>query len=139
MQMFWFIPTTGDGRYLGDSRQTRKTNLRYLKQIATAVDELGFEGVLLPTGNLCEDAWVVASGIMPFTRRLKFLVAVRPTITSATEGREGSHPACDARGHAAGCRGARGADCFLCHGGQHCVDLSWLVPFGRTYPVRRRA
>jgi alkanesulfonate monooxygenase len=40
--------------------------------------------VLLPTGNLCEDAWVVASSIMPATRRLKFLVAVRPTITSAT-------------------------------------------------------
>jgi alkanesulfonate monooxygenase len=84
MQVFWFIPTTGDGRYLGDNRNSRETNLPYLRQIATAVDELGFEGVLLPTGNLCEDAWVVASSIMPFTRRLKFLVAVRPTITSPT-------------------------------------------------------
>jgi alkanesulfonate monooxygenase len=84
MQVFWFIPTIGDGRYLGDPRQSRETNLPYLKQIATAVDELGFEGVLLPTGNLCEDAWVVASSVMPFTRRLKFLVAVRPGISSAT-------------------------------------------------------
>ena len=84
MQVFWFIPTTGDGRYLGDSRQARETNFPYLRQIASAVDELGFEGVLLPTGNLCEDAWVVASSVMPFTRRLKFLVAVRPTITSPT-------------------------------------------------------
>ena len=84
MQVFWFVPTTGDGRYLGDSRQARETNLPYLRQIAVAADELGYEGVLLPTGNLCEDAWVVASSVMPFTRRLKFLVAVRPTITSAT-------------------------------------------------------
>jgi len=84
MQVFWFIPTTGDGRYLGDQRQARETNLPYLRQIAIAADELGFEGVLLPTGNLCEDAWVVASAVMPFTKRLKFLVAVRPTITSAT-------------------------------------------------------
>jgi len=84
MEVFWFIPTTGDGRYLGDQRQSRETNLPYLRQIATAVDDLGFEGVLLPTGNLCEDAWVVASAVMPFTKRLKFLVAVRPTITSAT-------------------------------------------------------
>ena len=84
MQIFWFIPTTGDGRYLGNSHHARETNLPYLRQIATAIDELGFEGVLLPTGNLCEDAWVVASSIMPATRRLKFLVAVRPTITSAT-------------------------------------------------------
>ena len=71
MQMFWFLPTTGDGRYLGDSRQARETNLPYLRQIASAIDELGFEGVLLPTGNLCEDAWVVASSVMPFTRRSK--------------------------------------------------------------------
>ena len=84
MQVFWFIPTAGDGRYLGVNQQSRETNFDYLRQIATAVDELGFEGVLLPTGNLCEDAWVVASSVMPFTRRLKFLVAVRPTITSPT-------------------------------------------------------
>jgi alkanesulfonate monooxygenase len=84
MHVFWFIPTIGDGRYLGESKHSRETNLPYLRQIATAVDELGFEGALLPTGNLCEDAWVVASSIMPFTRRMKFLVAVRPTITSAT-------------------------------------------------------
>jgi alkanesulfonate monooxygenase len=84
MQVFWFIPTIGDGRYLGENKQSRETNLPYLRQIATAVDELGFEGALLPTGNLCEDAWVVASSIMPFTKRMKFLVAVRPTITSPT-------------------------------------------------------
>ena len=84
MQVFWSIPTTGDGRYLGDSRQSRESSFSYLRQIASAADELGYEGVLLPTGNLCEDAWVVASSVMPFTRRLKFLVAVRPTITSPT-------------------------------------------------------
>jgi alkanesulfonate monooxygenase len=84
MHLFWFIPTAGDGHYLGTNQQSRETNFPYLRQIATAVDELGFEGVLLPTGNLCDDAWVVASSVMPFTRRLKFLVAVRPTITSPT-------------------------------------------------------
>jgi alkanesulfonate monooxygenase len=84
MHVFWFVPTIGDGRHLGEEQHSRETNLPYLRQIATAVDELGFEAVLLPTGNLCEDAWVVASSIMPFTRHLKFLVAVRPTITSPT-------------------------------------------------------
>lgn len=84
MQVFWFIPTVGDGHYLGNQRQSRESNLPYLRQIATTADELGFEGVLLPTGNLCEDPWIVASSVMPFTHRLKFLVAVRPTITSAT-------------------------------------------------------
>ena len=30
-----------------------------MRQIAQAVDDLGYEGVLLPTGASCEDAWVV--------------------------------------------------------------------------------
>ncbi|HVW76518.1 MAG TPA: FMNH2-dependent alkanesulfonate monooxygenase [Alloacidobacterium sp.] len=84
MQINWFIPTTGDGRYLGSSQQSRVTDYAYLRQIAQATDDLGFHAVLLPTGNSCEDAWVVASTLMPSTRRLKFLVAVRPGIMSPT-------------------------------------------------------
>jgi len=84
MQICWFIPTTGDGRYLGSSHQSRLTGYAYLRQIAQAVDELGFTAVLLPTGNSCEDAWVVASTLMPATTRLKFLVAVRPGVMSPT-------------------------------------------------------
>jgi len=69
MEMFWFIPTTGDGRYLGSSHGSRLTDYAYLRQIAQAVDELGYGAVLLPTGNSCEDAWVVASTLMPSTKR----------------------------------------------------------------------
>jgi len=84
MQISWFIPTTGDGRYLGSGHQSRLTDYAYLRQIAQAVDELGFTAVLLPTGNSCEDSWVVASALMPSTRRLKFLIAVRPGVMSPT-------------------------------------------------------
>ena len=84
MEMFWFIPTTGDGRYLGSSHGSRPTDYAYLRQIAQAVDELGYGAVLLPTGNSCEDAWVMASTLMPSTKRLKFLVAVRPGVMSPT-------------------------------------------------------
>jgi alkanesulfonate monooxygenase len=84
MKICWFIPTTGDGRYLGAPQQSRLTDYSYLRQIAQAADELGYYAVLLPTGNSCEDAWVVASSIMPSTRQLKFLVAVRPGIMSPT-------------------------------------------------------
>lgn len=78
MQVFWFIPTHGDSRYLGTSEGAREVNHDYLKQIAQAADNLGYEGVLIPTGRSCEDPWVVASSLLPVTRRLKFLVAVRP-------------------------------------------------------------
>jgi alkanesulfonate monooxygenase len=84
MKLFWFIPTQGDGRYLGTTHLMRQTDHGYLKQIAQAVDQLGYEGVLLPTGNSCEDAWVVASTLVPVTQRLKFLVAVRPGVMSPT-------------------------------------------------------
>ncbi|CAB3805093.1 Methanesulfonate monooxygenase [Paraburkholderia ultramafica] len=47
-----------------------------------AADTLGYEGVLLPTGRSCEDAWVVASSLIAATKRLKFLVAIRPGIAS---------------------------------------------------------
>jgi alkanesulfonate monooxygenase len=84
MQVFWFLPTHGDGRYLGSAEQARTVSYAYLKQIAQAADELGFQGVLLPTGRSCEDAWVVASTLLPVTTRLKFLVAIRPGVTSPT-------------------------------------------------------
>lgn len=51
MQVFWFIPTHGDSRYLGTSEGAREVNIDYLKQIATAADTLGYEGVLIPTGR----------------------------------------------------------------------------------------
>ncbi len=84
MQLFWFIPTHGDGRYLGTSKGSRATNYGYLRQIAEAADDLGFTGVLLPTGRSCDDSWIVASMLVPVTRRLKFLVALRPGLISPT-------------------------------------------------------
>ncbi|CAG4888259.1 FMNH2-dependent alkanesulfonate monooxygenase [Paraburkholderia gardini] len=82
MNVFWFIPTHGDSRYLGTSEGARAASYDYFQQIAVAADTLGYEGVLLPTGRSCEDAWVVASSLIPVTKRLKFLVAIRPGIVS---------------------------------------------------------
>ncbi len=78
LDMLWFLPTGGDGRYLGSSMGQRSVDNRYLRQVAVAVDQLGYTGILLPTGNGCEDALVTASSIAPFTERLRFLVAMRP-------------------------------------------------------------
>ncbi|WP_101048015.1 FMNH2-dependent alkanesulfonate monooxygenase [Macromonas nakdongensis] len=78
MEVFWFIPTHGDSRYLGTTQGARQLSTAYLQQVAVAADSLGYEGVLIPTGRSCEDPWVVAASLIPVTRRLKFLVAVRP-------------------------------------------------------------
>lgn len=84
MNIFWFLPTYGDGKYLGTDTGSRAATPGYFRQIATAVDDLGFDGVLIPTGRGCEDAWVIAASLIPLTKRLKFLVAVRPDLMSPT-------------------------------------------------------
>jgi alkanesulfonate monooxygenase len=80
--ILWFLPTHGDSRYLGTTIGGREVDLNYLRQIAGAADDLGYYGVLLPTGRSCEDSWVVASALAPLTRELRFLVAVRPGLSS---------------------------------------------------------
>ncbi|WP_088562282.1 FMNH2-dependent alkanesulfonate monooxygenase [Arboricoccus pini] len=76
--VLWFLPTHGDGHFLGTAEGSRAVDLPYLTQVAQAADNLGYYGVLLPTGRSCEDSWIVASAMVPQTRRLRFLVAVRP-------------------------------------------------------------
>ena len=82
LNVFWFIPTHGDSRYLGTAQGARTVDADYLKQVAVAADTLGYDGVLLPTGRSCEDAWVVASSLIAVTQKLKFLVAIRPGLSS---------------------------------------------------------
>ncbi len=84
MKFLWFIPTFGDGRYLASARGARDTNLGYVHQIAQAVDELGYYGALLPTGRTCDDPWIVAASLIPLTRQMRFLVAIRPGLMSPT-------------------------------------------------------
>ncbi|WP_405591939.1 LLM class flavin-dependent oxidoreductase [Streptomyces sp. NBC_01190] len=98
VHLHWFLPTGGDGRTLVDrhaytdggvkrSRITpvsgiRAPDIEYLAQIARAADQLGFEGVLTPTGTWCEDAWLTTVALSQHTERLKFLVAFRPGVIS---------------------------------------------------------
>ncbi|MCR8659342.1 FMNH2-dependent alkanesulfonate monooxygenase [Paenibacillus endoradicis] len=84
MDILWFIPLHGDSKYLGTSKGARAIDYNYVRQVAQAADTLGFQGVLLPTGKACEDAWVTASSLIPVTKNLKFLVAIRPGLMSPT-------------------------------------------------------
>lgn len=85
MNIFWFIPSHGDSRYLGTARGARAATFDYFKQVAIAADSLGYEGVLLPTGRSCEDSWILASSLIDATRRLKFLVALRPGLVQPSQ------------------------------------------------------
>ena len=105
LKFHWFLPTSGDGRAIigrghsvplngghagpasratGARSASRPPDIDYLAQVARSAEQLGFEGVLTPTGTWCEDAWLVTAALVPQTRRLKFLVAFRPGLTSPT-------------------------------------------------------
>ena len=60
------------------SKGARQADYPYFKQIAQAADQLGYTGVLLPTGRSCEDPWLTAAALAAETTHLKFLVALRP-------------------------------------------------------------
>src|SRR5258708_15059521 len=95
----WFLPTSGDGRGIvgrghsiplvggaagtpagatGARAVARPPDIDYLGQIARSAEQLGFTGVLTPTGTWCEDAWLTTAALIGQTKRLKFLVAFRP-------------------------------------------------------------
>jgi alkanesulfonate monooxygenase len=82
LNVFWFLPTHGESRYLGTSQGARPVNYDYLRQVAVAADTQGYDGVLIPTGRSCEDPWVVASSLIGATQKLKFLVAIRPGLST---------------------------------------------------------
>ncbi|PPK67896.1 LLM class flavin-dependent oxidoreductase [Actinokineospora auranticolor] len=88
----WFLPTSGDGRTVverfhanrAEHSARREPDIDYLAQVARAAEQLGFTGVLTPTGTFCEDAWLVTAALIRETSRLKFLVAFRPGAVTPT-------------------------------------------------------
>jgi alkanesulfonate monooxygenase len=93
VHLHWFLPTTGDGRTIVERfhanrslgpAAARQPSIEYLAQVARAAEQLGFEGVLTPTGTWCEDAWLTTAALIRETAALKFLVAFRPGVISPT-------------------------------------------------------
>ncbi|MDR7079306.1 alkanesulfonate monooxygenase [Neobacillus niacini] len=79
VEVFWYL-TAPDGRNPWTPSGARKIDLPYLRQIASAVDQLGFSGALLATGP--HDTWVLASALIASTERMRFLIAVHPPLIS---------------------------------------------------------
>ncbi|HEX4903800.1 MAG TPA: LLM class flavin-dependent oxidoreductase [Acidimicrobiales bacterium] len=78
MHLFWFVPTFPDQARLGDPDTLVAPSLEHLTRVARAAEDAGFEGMLVPTGEGCLDAWMVASTLAQVTERLRYLVAFRP-------------------------------------------------------------
>ena len=101
--------TAGPPDYATGARAvTRPPDIDYLGQIARSAEQLGFTGVLTPTGTWCEDAWLTTAALISQTKRLKFLVAFRPGFVVPDPGRaDGGDVPADVRRPAAAQRGHR--------------------------------
>ena len=78
MHLFWFVPSFGDEARLGDPATAVPATLEHLVTVTVAAERAGFEAMLVPTGEMCQDAWLVAATLAQRTERIKFLVAFRP-------------------------------------------------------------
>jgi alkanesulfonate monooxygenase len=78
VHLFWFVPSFGDEARLGDPTTAVPATLEHLTTVARQAELAGFEGMLVPTGELCQDAWLVAATLAQRTERIRFLVAFRP-------------------------------------------------------------
>ena len=78
----WFLPTMGDSEVIGPP--TREPDVDYLVQVAEAAEDAGFTFALVPVGTTCQDAWLSSAVVAGRTRKLKFLVAMRPGFIAPT-------------------------------------------------------
>ena len=58
MEMFWFIPTTGDGRYLGSSHGSSPTDyVRLLRRLAALIHSVRLSLMKGARADLSSKAW----------------------------------------------------------------------------------
>ena len=87
----WFIPIDGDGAHIGTLRAERPPTFDYLRRVVEAAETNGYDSLLIPTrfaNGLFEETaplaetWTMVSALAAVTRRIRFLVAVRPGFIS---------------------------------------------------------
>jgi alkanesulfonate monooxygenase len=77
LKFFWYAPTHGDSRYIATGAPEFPGTPDYIAKIAKAAEATGFDGILVPAGPGCSDAFVTATHIASVTTRLRPLIAVR--------------------------------------------------------------
>ena len=73
----WFLPTSGDSTNLGDPSARIPQSPELFDEIVEAVDNGGYQYMLLPVNAFCWEATVVSSYYVAKTKRLAPLIALR--------------------------------------------------------------
>lgn len=84
MEVYWYVFYV-DGQHPWNATKTRHVDRRYLKALGTAIDSAGFHGALVATGaGGGWDPWAISATLAAHTERMRFLIAVHPSLLSPT-------------------------------------------------------
>ncbi|MBH66926.1 MAG: alkanesulfonate monooxygenase [Rhodospirillaceae bacterium] len=78
LEFGWFLPTRGDTLDYAVPQQIPPSPEMFERVVQTAEDN-GFEYILLPVAAACWDAWLTSALLTRSTKKIKMLVAARPS------------------------------------------------------------
>lgn len=87
IELGWYCPSEGDGRWLGTPRPERAPDPAYLARVARAAERAGAGEILVPTGTVNDsfapdapfmESWTAATVLAAQTRSIRIIVAVDP-------------------------------------------------------------
>jgi alkanesulfonate monooxygenase len=81
VKLYWYL-IPQDGPFPWRPEGSRAVDYEYLRQLAGAIDHLGFEGALVAGGGAGYDLWTFSSFLAAHTQRMKFIIAQHPGQTS---------------------------------------------------------
>ena len=77
MELFWYI-IPADGPYPWKPQGKRVTDPRYLRLLASTIDQSGLDGALIAGGPGGHDLWTFSSFLAAATENMKFIIAQHP-------------------------------------------------------------
>ncbi len=78
LEFGWFLPTRGDTDDYGTPIKIAAGSEMF-ERVTKAAEACGFEYMLIPVGHQCWDAWMTAALMIGRTKKIKMLVAARPS------------------------------------------------------------
>ena len=96
MDLGWYCPSEGDGRWLGTRRPERAPDPEYLARVARAAERAGAAEILVPTGIVNDsfapdapfmESWTTATAVAALTRSIRIIVAINPAGLAPDAGR----------------------------------------------------
>ena len=78
LEFGWFLPTRGDTDDYGTPLKVPASSEMF-ERVTVAAEAAGFEYMLIPVGHQCWDAWMTGALMIGRTKKIKMLVAARPS------------------------------------------------------------